>query len=159
MSVDNRPVGFGLYKRIETARGLLVSIEGRAIHQDFQKRRLGSIALRELLVSEPEIVAAASCTRNPAIPRLMNRYFDKVSPDISHTHPLHLYEDDEDIRYFTEVYGTHVGAAPEDLPFTYGRYKGGLYGSNDPGVNFPGIPEIQTNGENGIIMVATERNI
>ena len=147
MSIDNTPVGFGLYKRIATDAGQLLSIEGRAIRSDFQGRGLGSAALRELLLTEPDVVAAASCTRNPAIPRLMSRYFGKVSPDISHANPLHYYETDEFVRYFTEQYGNHVNVLPQDAPFAYGRYVGGLYGHDDPGANFLGVPQLHSNAK------------
>ncbi len=158
-SIDEVPVGFGLYKKLSTQAGLLLSIEGRAISREFQGKGLGSTALRELLLSEPEAIAAASCTRNPAIPRLMSRYFTTVSPDIKDTNPLHFYNDNEIIRYLTAVYGEHVNASPADLPFTYGRYTGGLYGADDPGAAFPGLPELQISPENGMIMVATGRRI
>jgi hypothetical protein len=136
--------------------GDLVSIEGRAIQRVHQGTGLGTLALHQLLDAHPDIAAAASVTRNPAIPRLMTRGFNVVSPDLGHENPLHHYKNNRLLRHLTEVYGAHVGADPATLPLVPNRYTGGLYGYADPGQHM-GIPQLAESPEHGIIMIATER--
>jgi hypothetical protein len=135
--------------------GNVLSIEGRAIRSEYQHQGLGTLALYDILDSE-DVQAAASVTRNPAVPRLMANGFYTVSPDLNAPQPLHHMMRDARVQHVTEVYARHVGVDPADAPFAFGRYAGGLYGSTDPGRCMP-IPEIAGNPENGIIMVALDR--
>lgn len=135
--------------------GDLLSIEGRAIKREFQGNGVGKLALHDM-IDTYDVHAAASVTRNPAIPRLMANGFHTVSPDLTYHDPLHHFKQNDRIRELTEVYAEHLGANPDGLPFALGRYKGGLYGYTDPG-NAMGIPEITDDPENGIIMIATDR--
>jgi hypothetical protein len=105
-----------------------------------------------------DIEAAASVTRNPAIPKLMTSGFYTVSPDLEHHDPLHHFKNNPRMRELTEVYAEHIGAPATDLPFAFGRYEGGLYGYADPGQAMS-IPEIADDPENGIIMIATDRRV
>lgn len=135
--------------------GDLLSIEGRAIKREYQGNGIGTVALYDLLDTH-DFQAAASVTRNPAIPRLMANGFYTVSPDPEHHDPLHHFKRNDRVKELTEAYAEHIGAKHEDLPFALGRYEGGLYGYADPGHDM-GIPEIADNPENGIIMIATDR--
>jgi hypothetical protein len=110
-----------------------------------------------MLETHDDIQAAASVTRNPAVPRLMANGFYTVSPDLEHPNPLHHFKRNRLVRHLTEVYGSHVDADPGELPFAIGRYQGGLYGYTDPGLRMAGIPEVTDNPDNGVIMVAVDR--
>jgi len=135
--------------------GDLLSIEGRAIRQAYQGNGVGKLALVDL-VDTYDIQAAASVTRNPAIPRLMRTAFSIVSPDPANADPLHAYHNNSQVRAFTEVYAEHIGADTATLPIVPGRYEGGLYGYADPGLAM-GIPEIESSNESGVVMVAVNR--
>jgi hypothetical protein len=135
--------------------GDLLSIEGRAIKQAYQGNGIGRLALIDL-IGAYDIQAAASVTRNPAIPRLMLNGFKVVSPNPTQPNPLHAYRHNDRVRAFTEVYAEHINAETASLPIVPGRYEGGLYGYTDPGRNM-GIPEIEADKENGVIMVAIDR--
>ncbi len=114
------------------------------------------MALHDIVESD-RIEAAASVTRNPAVPRLMASSFYTVSPDLQAADPLHHFKDDGLVRHLTEVYATHVEADPSTLPFVPGRYGDGLYGGDDPGRRLTMLPEIAEHPGNGIIMVAIDR--
>lgn len=143
-------------KRLTAVFGDIVSIEGRAIRQEFQGQGLGSLALRHLLKQDNSIVAAASVTRNPAVPKVMSKCFAKVAPDLSAIQPLEIYNDPQ-IKTIMEAYGNYLGISPQNLPFAVGRYKGGLYGYEDVGKQMDKIPQIANYPENGIIMAAINR--
>ena len=130
----------------------MLSIEGRAIRREYQGLGLGALSVRKL-IQEEDFDAAASVTRNPAVLRLMRKHFYTVSPDLSDPDPLY-YMDNLVIGHVVDVYGKHVGADPQDLPFVHGRYTGGLYGYADPGRGMEALPQIADNPESGIIMVA-----
>lgn len=134
--------------------GNLLSIEGRAIRREHQALGLGALSLRKL-IQEEEFDAVASVTRNPAVLRLMRKHFYTVSPDLSDPDPLH-YMNDSVVSHVVDVYGKHIGADPQDLPFVHGRYTGGLYGYTDPGRGMDVLPQIADNPESGVIMVAMD---
>lgn len=136
--------------------GNVLSIEGRAIRKDFQGRGFGTQALRDIVQTE-NVQAAASVTRNPAVPFLMHKVFRVVSPDLSAAEPLHYFDNVSEVRDLTEVYARHVAADPAELPFVRGRYGEGLYGFDDPGRDMLGLPGIAENPGDGIIMVALDR--
>ena len=136
--------------------GGLLSIEGRAIRPEYQGKGLGTLALSGIL-KVTNVPAAASVTRNPAVLRLMTTGFQIVSPDMGAGDPLHYFRNDERVQEATEVYGRHVVADPQSLPFVYDRYTGGLYGESDPGQNLTALPQVANNPENGVIMAAVER--
>jgi hypothetical protein len=135
----------------------VLSIEGRAIRPEFQGQGLGSLALHEILQTEKDITAAASVTRNPAVPRLMHKAFYTVSPDLQAEDPLHLVRNDGVLREISEDYSEYVGADPAETPLVRGRYEGGLYGGDDPGRGMRGLPEVSEHPANGVIMVAMDR--
>jgi len=136
--------------------GDLLSIEGRAIHKAFQGRGLGTTALYEVLANT-DIFAAASVTRNPAVPKLMSKAFRVVSPDLGAPDPLHAFHSSPLVYDVTDFYAQHIGANPAETPLVRGRYGEGLYGLDDPGQGMTALPEVQLNPGDGIIMVAIER--
>lgn len=99
----------------------------------------------------------ASVTRNPAVLRLMAKFFRIVSPDLDDPDPFHHLKDDKLVQHLTKVYGRHVGADPAHLPMVVGRYTGGLYGGADPGKNIKQLPAIARHPENGMVMIALDR--
>lgn len=135
----------------------MLSVEGRAISPAYQGNGLGTLALHDTLQQYDDVRAAASITRNPAIPRLMAKAFHTVSPDLNHPNPLRPFVHDDRIRTLTEMYARHTDTATETLPFAVDRYQGGLYGGVDPGQNMIDIPEIAGYPENGIVMIAIDR--
>ena len=98
----------------------------------------------------------ASVTRNPAVLRLMRKHFFTVSPDLNDPDPLYHMQD-RLIAHLVEVYGRHVGADPKDLPFVHSRYTGGLYGYADPGRDMDKLPQIASNPESGVVMIAMDQ--
>lgn len=140
----------------QAAIGNLLSIEGRAFRRETQGRGLASLALREIIQDE-NITAAASVTRNPVILHVMRKSFATVSPDVHAADPLHHFKNSQVVRELTELYGAHVGAPHETLPFALGRYGNGLYGCDDPGLALTQLPEITAHPGNGVIMLATDR--
>lgn len=134
----------------------MLSIEGRAIRKDFQGKGLGTLALSDIL-RLTGAQAAASVTRNPAVLALMRKAFHIVSPDLTADDPLHRVTSHKLVRHLTEVYARHVSADVRDIPFVYGRYGNGLYGTTDPGRAMRALPDIANTPGNGVIMVAVSR--
>lgn len=134
----------------------ILSIEGRAIRPEYQNQGLGSLALKDILQKIPNITAAASVTRNPAVLKLMGKNFRTVSPDLGAVDPLHFVKENDRVQKVSTIYAEHIGADSAQIPFVFDRYAGGLYGDNDLGKAMP-ISEIAQNPQHGIIMVAIDR--
>lgn len=113
------------------------------------------MALRQM-VATYHFDAAASVTRNPAIPRVMRECFHGVMPDLTAEDPLRHMRDPL-FGHLATIYARHIGSDPHDAPFVPGRYTGGLYGADDPGQGMARLPGMAENPENGIMMLAADR--
>ncbi|MFC0112544.1 GNAT family N-acetyltransferase [Kibdelosporangium aridum] len=111
---DGRVVGFGLYAFVRAGAVELLSVEGRAIAREHQRRGLGVRALQGLLeVTDASMIA--SVTRSPAIPKLMKHAFYTILPDLSALNPFHPVER-HDVREAAECYARYAGADPVNMP-------------------------------------------
>ena len=137
---------------------VILYVEGMAIDPNYQRKSLGSSALRKVLAVQPQITAVASTSRNPGVPRRMQKAgCVLVSPDPDRPDdPLHHYRDDPLVQDITFVVADAVGADITHAPYIHDKYGDGLYGErHDPGACMP-LPTISNHPGNAIIVVATD---
>lgn len=133
--------------------GKLLSLEGIAIDPAFHGRRLGKMALTQM-IQATQAEALGAVTRNPQLVRLVGSVCQQVFPSINAAQPL--AHPGKTMMHVAKVYARHVGAALSDLPFVTGRYPAeGLYGE-DPGAQMP-FAAVSEQIQNGLMVVGMTR--